>query len=31
MDVVYKSIVDRNAIFRLPFSFEINMVHNKLQ
>ena len=31
MQVVYKSVTDRDAILKLPFAFGINMAHNKLQ
>lgn len=31
MQVVYKSVVDRDAILKLPFAFGINMAHNRLQ
>ena len=31
MQVVYKSIADRDEILKLPFAFGINMAHNKLQ
>ncbi|SOE22432.1 Uncharacterized conserved protein YndB, AHSA1/START domain [Spirosomataceae bacterium TFI 002] len=31
MHVVYKSIEDRDAILKLPFSFGINMAHNKIE
>jgi uncharacterized protein YndB with AHSA1/START domain len=31
MQVVYKSVGDRDAILKLPFAFGINMAHNKLQ
>jgi uncharacterized protein YndB with AHSA1/START domain len=31
MQVVYKSVADRDAILKLPFAFGINMAHNKLQ
>jgi uncharacterized protein YndB with AHSA1/START domain len=31
MQVVYKSVADRDAILKLPFEFGINMAHNKLQ
>jgi uncharacterized protein YndB with AHSA1/START domain len=31
MQVVYKSVMDRDAILKLPFAFGINMAHNKLQ
>jgi uncharacterized protein YndB with AHSA1/START domain len=31
MQVVYKSVEDRDAILKLPFAFGINMAHNKLQ
>jgi uncharacterized protein YndB with AHSA1/START domain len=31
MQVVYKSVVDRDAILKLPFAFGINMAHNKLE
>lgn len=31
IQVVYKSVADRDAILKLPFAFGINMAHNKLQ
>lgn len=31
MQIVYKSIADRDAILKLPFAFGVNMAHNKLQ
>ncbi len=31
MQVVYKSVADRDAILKLPFAFGINMAHNRLQ
>lgn len=31
MQVVYKSVADRDEILKLPFAFGINMAHNKLQ
>ncbi|MFZ1497607.1 MAG: SRPBCC domain-containing protein [Saprospiraceae bacterium] len=31
MQVVYKSVADRDAILKLPFAFGINLAHNKLQ
>lgn len=31
MQVVYKSVADRDAILKLPFAFGINMAHNKLE
>jgi uncharacterized protein YndB with AHSA1/START domain len=31
MQVVCKSVADRDAILKLPFAFGINMAHNKLQ
>jgi uncharacterized protein YndB with AHSA1/START domain len=31
MQVVYKSVADRDQILKLPFAFGINMAHNKLQ
>ena len=31
MQVVYKSVADRDAILRMPFEFGINVAHNKLQ
>ncbi len=31
MQVVYKSVADRDQILKLPFVFGINMAHNKLQ
>lgn len=31
MQVVYKSIYDRNEILKLPFKFGINRAHNKLE
>jgi uncharacterized protein YndB with AHSA1/START domain len=31
MHVVYKSVEDRDQILKLPFTFGINMAHNRLQ
>lgn len=31
MQVIYKSIADREAILKLPFAYGINMAHNKLE
>lgn len=31
MQVVYKSVADRDAILKLPFVFGINMAHNRLE
>lgn len=31
MQVVYKSVADRDEILKLPFAFGINMAHNKLE
>ena len=31
MQIVYKSVADRDAILKLPFAFGVNMAHNKLQ
>jgi len=31
MQVVYKSVEDRDAILKMPFAFGINMAHNKLE
>ncbi len=31
MHMVYKSVADRDNMFKLPFAQEINMAHNRLQ
>jgi uncharacterized protein YndB with AHSA1/START domain len=31
MQVIYKSVAQRDAILKLPFAFGINMAHNKLE
>jgi uncharacterized protein YndB with AHSA1/START domain len=31
MHIVYKSVADRDNLLKLPFSFGINMAHNRLQ
>lgn len=31
MHIVYKSVADRDQMLKLPFSFGLNMAHNRLQ
>jgi uncharacterized protein YndB with AHSA1/START domain len=31
MQIVYKSVADRDKMLKLPFAFGINMAHNRLQ
>ena len=31
MQIVYKSVADRDNILKLPFAYGVNMAHNKLQ
>jgi len=31
MQIVFRSVTDRNELLKLPFSFGLNMAHNRLQ